>query len=63
MKEFILRHLFGLNKRKKYESPSAFFQNSSDSEKMELFSRVVEKANKDQHDLVDRYNRKCLISE
>ncbi|HRY52853.1 MAG TPA: hypothetical protein P5089_03350 [Candidatus Portnoybacteria bacterium] len=63
MKEFIFRCFPSLNKGNKYNSLSGFFQNSSDKEKEELFSRVIEKANKDQRDIIDRYNRKCPISK
>lgn len=63
MKGFIFKYIIGLRKKKKYDSPSGFFQNSSDNEKEEFFSRIVEKANKDQRDILERYDRKCPISK
>ncbi len=63
MREFIRRCFLSGNTKKNYDGFSEFFLKSSNDEKKELFSRVVEKANEDQRDIIDKYNRKYSVSK
>jgi hypothetical protein len=53
-----IKKFIGLSKGKKPTTDfSAFFHNATSSEKKKLLEQVVREANKDQRDLVEKYNR------
>jgi len=52
-----IKHFFGFGKSKKPTTDfSAFFRSASSEEKKKVLIDVVRKANKDQRDLVERYD-------
>ncbi|MBM2817561.1 MAG: hypothetical protein HW401_151 [Parcubacteria group bacterium] len=52
-----IKTFLGFNREKKPTTDfSAFFHNASSAEKKKLLESVVREANKDQRDLVKRYN-------
>jgi hypothetical protein len=51
------KQYLGINASKKPATDfSTFFHNASSADKKKLFSGVVREANKDQRDLVEKYN-------
>lgn len=52
-----ITHLLGLNSTKKPTTDfSEFFHSASSAEKKKLLMSVIREANKDQRDLVNKYN-------
>ena len=52
-----IKHFLGLNKDKEPTTDfSVFFHSASSAEKKKLLQTVVREANKDQRDLVKKYN-------
>jgi hypothetical protein len=52
-----IKHYLGLNVTKKPATDfSVFFHNASSADKKKLLSGVVREANKDQRDLVEKYD-------
>lgn len=53
----IIKHFLGFNEAKKPTTDfSVFFHSASSAEKKKLLAGVVREANKDQRDLVSKYN-------
>ena len=52
-----IKHFLGIKDEKRPTTDfSAFFHNASSAEKKKLLEQVVREANKDQRDLVNRYD-------
>lgn len=53
----VIKHFLGLNKAKKPTTDfSVFFHDASSAEKKKFLAGVVREANKDQRDLVNKYD-------
>ncbi len=54
----LLKKIFGSKEEKKPNTDfSDFFHNASSAEKKKMLESVVREANKDQRDLVEKYNK------
>lgn len=53
-----IKELLGLTQKPQQQSDfSAFFRDASSGDKKKLLTQVIREANKDQRDLIERYNK------